>query len=207
MTGEDVTLDDLRKRLNSIDRQLLTLVAERKAVSHEVARVKRTAGRPTRDYEREREVIVGVRAIAKELDISPGLAEDLLRTRLFVPRSTTQEKASVVGGRRGVGPPGAGHRRRRRDGPVVRGLSRFAGVCHRGRRSRGRARRRHRGRRLAQFRSQARLHRARHTDSAHGRHTARPGSAPPAWSDFRHRVPESRRCARGSLPSSPTAAG
>ena len=102
MTGEDVTLDDLRKRLNSIDRQLLTLVAERKAVSHEVARVKRTAGRPTRDYEREREVIVGVRAIAKELDISPGLAEDLLRM-LIRSSLTTQEKASVSAGGAGSG--------------------------------------------------------------------------------------------------------
>ena len=51
----DVTLDDLRQRLTDIDRQLITLVAERKAVSGEVARVKRSTGYPTRDYERERE--------------------------------------------------------------------------------------------------------------------------------------------------------
>ena len=47
MTRDDVTLDDLRRRLNEIDRQLIELVAERKAVSGEVARVKRSTGYPT----------------------------------------------------------------------------------------------------------------------------------------------------------------
>jgi chorismate mutase / prephenate dehydrogenase len=64
MTRDDVTLDDLRRRLNDIDRQLIALVAERKAISSEVARVKRATGYPTRDYEREREVIVGIRGTA-----------------------------------------------------------------------------------------------------------------------------------------------
>ena len=59
-----VTLDDLRQRVTDIDRQLIALVAERKAVSGEVARVKRATGYPTRDYEREREVILGVRTKA-----------------------------------------------------------------------------------------------------------------------------------------------
>jgi chorismate mutase/prephenate dehydrogenase len=102
MTGEDLTLDDLRQRLNSLDRRLLELVAERKAISQEVARVKRAAGRPTRDYEREREVIVGVRAVAEELGISPALAESLLRM-LIRSSLTTQEKASVAAGGTGSG--------------------------------------------------------------------------------------------------------
>src|SRR6185437_134243 len=65
----DLTLEDLRQRLNQIDRQLISLVAERKAISGEVARVKRATGRPTRDYEREKEVILNVRAIAHELGV------------------------------------------------------------------------------------------------------------------------------------------
>src|SRR6185437_11055220 len=74
----DLTLEDLRQRLNQIDHQLISLVAERKAISGEVARVKRATGRPTRDYEREKEVILNVRAIAHELGVSEALAEDLL---------------------------------------------------------------------------------------------------------------------------------
>src|SRR5204862_5811 len=46
--AETVTLDDLRRRLSELDRQLIALVAERKAMSEEVARVQRATGRPTR---------------------------------------------------------------------------------------------------------------------------------------------------------------
>ena len=112
MTRDTVTLEDLRQRLTEIDRQLIALVAERKAVSEEVARVKRAVGRPTRDYEREREVIMGVRAGAAERGVSPALAEQLLRL-LIRSSLTTQEQASVVAhgagsGRRALVIGGAG---------------------------------------------------------------------------------------------------
>src|SRR6201993_5167138 len=100
MTRETVTLEELRQRVTDIDRQLITLVAERKTVSEEVARVKRATGRSTRDYERERDVILGVRAMADERGVSPALAEELLRL-LIRSSLTTQEQASVVA--RGAG--------------------------------------------------------------------------------------------------------
>jgi chorismate mutase / prephenate dehydrogenase len=100
MTTDDVTLDALRQRVTDIDRQLIALVAERKHVSSEVARVKRATGYPTRDYEREREVILGVRTMATELGVSPALAENLIRL-LIRSSLTTQEQASVVA--RGTG--------------------------------------------------------------------------------------------------------
>ncbi|HEV2285962.1 MAG TPA: prephenate dehydrogenase/arogenate dehydrogenase family protein [Steroidobacteraceae bacterium] len=102
MTREPVTLDDLRQRLNDIDRQLIGLVAERKAVSEQVAQVKRSTGRSVRDYEREREVILGVRAIATERGVSPELAEQMLRL-LIRSSLTTQEHASVVARGAGTG--------------------------------------------------------------------------------------------------------
>ncbi len=95
MTRDTVTLEDLRQRLTELDRQLIALVADRKAVSEEVARVKRATGRATRDYEREREVILGVRAAASERGVSPALAEQLLRL-LIRSSLTTQEQASVA---------------------------------------------------------------------------------------------------------------
>jgi len=102
MASDDTTLEDLRRRLNDIDRRLLAIVAERKSVSGEVARVKRATGKPTRDYEREREVILGVRAAAAELGVSPALAEDLLRL-LIRSSLTTQERASVSAHGAGTG--------------------------------------------------------------------------------------------------------
>jgi chorismate mutase/prephenate dehydrogenase len=112
MTRDTVTLEDLRQRVNDLDRQLVQLVAERKALSEEVARAKRATGKPTRDYEREREVIMGVRALATERGVSAELAEQLLRL-LIRSSLTTQEQASVVAqgagsGRRALVIGGAG---------------------------------------------------------------------------------------------------
>src|SRR6202022_3691524 len=107
MATDDVTLDALRQRVTDIDRQLISLVAERKRVSGEAARVKRATGYPTRDFEREREVILGVRTIATELGVSPALAEDLIRL-LIRSSLTTQERASVVARGKGPGAPAPG---------------------------------------------------------------------------------------------------
>ena len=102
MATDDMTLDALRQRVTDIDRQLITLVAERKRVSGEIARVKKSTGYPTRDYEREKDVILGVRTMAAELGVSPALAESI--QRLLIRASlTTQEHASVVGRGAGTG--------------------------------------------------------------------------------------------------------
>ncbi len=93
--SDDITLDDLRRRINEIDDEMLALVAERKQLSGEVARVKRSTGRATRDYEREREVILAARNKASQLGVAPDLAEEMMR--LLIRNSlTTQEQLSVV---------------------------------------------------------------------------------------------------------------
>src|SRR5579871_5011652 len=92
---EMTTLDELRRRLDGIDRELLQLVAERQVVSHEIARVKRSTGKPTRDYAREREVILAAREEAGQLKVSPEIAEALMRL-LIRSSLTTQERASVA---------------------------------------------------------------------------------------------------------------
>ena len=102
MTRPDLTLADLRRQLNDIDRELLTRIAERQSVSREIARVKHETGHPTRDYQREREVIMGARAAAGELGLPPALAESLLRL-LIRSSLTTQERASVAAHAAGSG--------------------------------------------------------------------------------------------------------
>lgn len=96
------TLDQLRARLDDIDRQLLELIAARQETSREVARVKRATQHPTRDYAREREVILGAREQASQLGVSPDLAESLMRS-LIRSSLTTQERASVAAGGAGSG--------------------------------------------------------------------------------------------------------
>ena len=76
------------------------MIAERQEKSREIARVKRATGHPTRDFEREREVIVAARTAAEARSLSPELAESLMRL-LIRSSLTTQERASVVA--RGAG--------------------------------------------------------------------------------------------------------
>ena len=59
-----MNLDELREALSGIDAQLVELVARRQALSEQVAAVKRATGRPTRDFAREREVILRGREAA-----------------------------------------------------------------------------------------------------------------------------------------------
>ncbi len=90
-----MTLDELRRRLDGLDRQLLQIIAERQAASREIAAVKRATGYPTRDFRREREVIVAAREEAEALRVSPDTAEAVMRL-LIRSSLTTQERASVA---------------------------------------------------------------------------------------------------------------
>jgi len=90
-----MTLDELRQHLSGLDRRLLELIAERQSTSREIARVKRATGYPTRDYVREREVILAVRAGAAQLGVPADAAEEVMRV-LIRSSLTTQEQASVA---------------------------------------------------------------------------------------------------------------
>ena len=68
-------LTALRERLTQLDRDLLSLIAERQRLSEEVARAKHATGHPTRDFQREREVLRNARAAAENLGLSPDLAD------------------------------------------------------------------------------------------------------------------------------------
>ena len=97
-----MNLDELRTALTDLDGQLLELVARRQALSEQVAAVKRATGRATRDFGREREVILRGRTTAERLKISPDLAESLLR-QLIQSSLATQEHARVAAQAHGSG--------------------------------------------------------------------------------------------------------
>ncbi len=97
-----MNLDELRTALTDLDGQLLALVARRQALSEQVAAVKRATGRATRDFGREREVILRGRNTAESLKISPDLAESLLR-QLIQSSLATQEQARVAAQAHGSG--------------------------------------------------------------------------------------------------------
>ncbi len=103
MSGQnDAALDELRQRLTDVDRHLLRLAAERQALVSRIGELKRATGYPTRDYEREREVIEMARAEAAGLGLSTGLAESLMR-RLIRASLVHQEQARVSSTEHGAG--------------------------------------------------------------------------------------------------------
>jgi chorismate mutase/prephenate dehydrogenase len=99
-----MTLEEIRDRLSALDQQLLALVAERQRLSREVAEAKRSSGRATRDFQRERLVLLQARSNAEAMNLSPDLAESMMRL-LIRGSLTTQERIRVAAAGRGSGHP------------------------------------------------------------------------------------------------------
>ncbi len=95
-------LQELRDQLTRLDGELLGLIAERQRLSTEVARVKRRTGHPTRDYQRERDVLMNARSTAAKLGLPPALADNVLRL-LIRSSLATQEQMQVAARSQGSG--------------------------------------------------------------------------------------------------------
>jgi chorismate mutase/prephenate dehydrogenase len=97
-----MTLEELRKRLSEVDGELIGLVAARQKIIAEIGAHKIQNSVPTRDYEREREVLKGAEAQARSLGLEPELAEEIMR--LLIRASLThQERRRVAAGTSGAG--------------------------------------------------------------------------------------------------------
>lgn len=99
-----MNLDELRQRLNELDRQLIELIAERQAVVEQVGEFKRSSSKATRDYEREKQVLEGARQNARELGVQPDIAAEVMRL-LIRTSLTRQERARVSAEGKGSGQP------------------------------------------------------------------------------------------------------
>ena len=97
-----MSLENLRSELSAVDRQLVELIAERQRIVGEIGRSKQSAGRATRDYEREKEVLDNARSHARSLNVDPNIAEEILST-LIRSSLTHQERDRVVAEGKGDG--------------------------------------------------------------------------------------------------------
>jgi chorismate mutase/prephenate dehydrogenase len=95
-------LDELRGRLNSVDRQLVELVAERQNIVGKIGRNKQLSGRATRDYEREKDVLEMAARHAVSLGVDPKLTEQILRA-LIRSSLASQERDRVAAEGKGDG--------------------------------------------------------------------------------------------------------
>ncbi len=97
-----MTLTELRERLSAVDRELMELVATRERIVTAIGVHKIETGVPTRDFEREREVLRNARGQAGSLGLDPELAEDIMRL-LIRSSLTRQEQTRVAAQTAGAG--------------------------------------------------------------------------------------------------------
>ena len=97
-----MSLEELRRNLSAIDRQLVELIAERQTIVGEIGRSKRSTGAGTRDYAREKDVLDMGRAQAEEMGVDPDLVEGMLQL-LIRTSLESQERDRVVAEGKGDG--------------------------------------------------------------------------------------------------------
>ena len=95
-------LQDLRDRIRQVDRQLVTLAAERVDLARQVGEIKRREGLPTIDYAQERTVLERVRAAAVESGLDPGFAEEIF-VRLIRASVLAQDEDNLRRSAQGTG--------------------------------------------------------------------------------------------------------
>jgi chorismate mutase / prephenate dehydrogenase len=95
-------LSTLRGELARLDESLLGLVARRQAIASQIGLIKAKAGRSTRDFAQEKEVIGRVRRVATDLELDPNFAERLMLL-LIRASLTIQEHDRVLASAEGEG--------------------------------------------------------------------------------------------------------
>ena len=108
--GDLMSLEDLRKRLSTVDRELISIIAQRQKIVADIGAHKISTGTATRDYAREREVLESTREQAQSLGLEPEVAGEVMsaliraslthqeRTRVAAESSGAGKKALIIGG-------------------------------------------------------------------------------------------------------------
>lgn len=81
-----MSLDDLRKKVDETDAQIVRLIAERIKIAEKIGEEKRKAGKQIGDNERERRVLENVKSIAQQEKINPDDVADVYRQIMTITR-------------------------------------------------------------------------------------------------------------------------
>lgn len=98
----EMSLDELRKDLSAVDRQLVEMIAERQRIAADIGKSKQLSGTGTRDYAREKNVLDMGRKQAADMGVDPDLVERLLEM-LIRTSLESQERDRVVAEGKGDG--------------------------------------------------------------------------------------------------------
>jgi len=95
-------LERLRRELSQLDVELLERVARRQQIVAEIGRVKSAAGRGTRDYAREKDVLQLARRTARRVGVDEEIGEEMFRL-LIRASLAAQEQQKVASSGTGSG--------------------------------------------------------------------------------------------------------
>jgi chorismate mutase/prephenate dehydrogenase len=98
----ELTLDELRERIERLDAQLVALAAERIELARHVGEIKRAKQMPIVDFARETRVLERARAAAGAHGLASNVAEDIVM-RLIVASVSAQDEDSLRFAATGVG--------------------------------------------------------------------------------------------------------
>jgi chorismate mutase len=98
MSDARSTLEELRSRIEVIDRQLVELIGRRREVALQIGRTKQSLGLPVLDPQQEAKVVRRAAEIARELGVDEELTRDVI-WRIIAAARDAQE------GRTRWGPP------------------------------------------------------------------------------------------------------
>jgi chorismate mutase len=96
----DPKLEELRSRIETIDRQLVELIGRRRELAIEIGRTKQALGLPVMDPQQEAKVVRRAAEIAREFGVDEELTRDVI-WRIIAAARDAQE------GRTRWGPPPA----------------------------------------------------------------------------------------------------
>lgn len=89
-----MNLESLRKEIDAINEEIITLLAKRLDVAKQIAEVKRAETLPVDDWEREKLQNERLRELAKRHNVSPAIIEDIFN--LFVGYSKLEMKLVMM---------------------------------------------------------------------------------------------------------------
>jgi chorismate mutase len=89
---EEMSLDELREEIRTIDREIVELIAQRTYVAETIAAVKREQGLPTTDEQQEQAVMDRAGENARRFDVDDNLVKAIFR--LLIELNKVEQRES-----------------------------------------------------------------------------------------------------------------
>jgi chorismate mutase len=89
---EEMSLDELREEIQTIDREIVELIAQRTYVAETIAAVKREEGLPTTDEKQEQAVMDRAGENARRFDVDDNLVKAIFR--LLIELNKVEQRSS-----------------------------------------------------------------------------------------------------------------